>query len=103
MIARMAGGLIELGFSVRTRKDDPLLSQLQNSTVGELASNSAAEVAEEQAYLTLLYGRLDALRAVARQRLSAVRLGPTAENDQGWSEREAFAREYQDRAAELDA
>jgi hypothetical protein len=68
-----------------------------------LASNSAAEVAEEQAYLTLLYGRLDALRAVTGQRLSAVRLEPTAENDQGWSERESFAREYQDRAAELDA
>ena len=32
-----------------------------------------------------------------------MRLGPTAENDQGWSERESFAREYQDRTAELDA
>ena len=32
-----------------------------------------------------------------------MRLGPTAENDQGWSERESFAQEYQDRAAELDA
>jgi DNA helicase IV len=68
-----------------------------------LASNGAAELAGEQAYLTLLYERLDALRAVTGQRLAAVRLGPTAENDQGWSERESFAREYQDRAAELDA
>ena len=32
-----------------------------------------------------------------------MRLGPTAENDQGWSERESFAREYMDRTAELDA
>ena len=51
----------------------------------------------------MLYERLDALRAVTEQRLAAVRLGPTAENDQGWSERESFAQEYQDRAAELDA
>lgn len=51
----------------------------------------------------MLYERLDALRAVTGQRLAAVRLGPTAENDQGWSERESFAQEYQDRAAELDA
>ena len=64
---------------------------------------SAAELAHEQAYLTKLYERLDALRDTTRQRLAAVRLGPTAENDQGWSERESFAQEYQDRAAELDA
>jgi len=68
-----------------------------------LASNSAAELAQEQAYLTMLYERLDALRAATKQRLAAVRLGPTAENDQGWSERESFAQEHQDRAAELDA
>ena len=64
---------------------------------------SAAELAHEQAYLTKLYERLDALRDTTRQRLAAVRLGPTAENDQGWSERESFAQEYQDRAAELDS
>jgi DNA helicase IV len=68
-----------------------------------LTSNNAAELAGEQAYLTLLYERLDALRAVTGQRLAEVRLAPTAENDQGWSERESFAREYQDRTAELDA
>ena len=82
------------------------MSQMNNNTVRELTSNSAAGMAElagEQAYLTLLYERLDALRAVTGQRLAAVRLGPTAENDQGWSERETFAREYQDRTAELDA
>ncbi len=82
------------------------MSQVNNNTVEELTSNSAAgtaELAGEQAYLTLLYERLDALRAATGQRLAAVRLGPTAENDQGWSERESFAREYQDRTAELDA
>jgi DNA helicase IV len=68
-----------------------------------VASNNVAELAQEQAYVTMLYERLDALRAVTEQRLAAVRLGPTAENDQGWSERESFAQEYQDRSAELDA
>src|ERR1700722_1235336 len=101
--AGMAKDLLEWGFSAHARKDNPLLSQFDNSTVRELASNDAAELAGEQAYLTLLYERLDALRAVTGQRLAAVRLGPTAENDQGWSERESFAREYQDRTAELDA
>lgn len=57
----------------------------------------------EQAYVTMLYDRLDTLRAATRQRLSDVHLGPTAENDQAWAERDMFAREYQDRAAELDA
>jgi hypothetical protein len=67
------------------------------------AQASAAEIAHEQAYLTMLYGRLDALRAATGRRLTEARLGPTAENDQGWSERETFVREYQDRAAEIDA
>src|SRR3984885_14674949 len=101
--AGMAKDLLEWGFSAHARKDNPLLSQFDNSTVRELASNDAAELAGEQAYLTLLYERLDALRAVTGQRLSAVRLGPTAENDQGWAERESVAREYLDRFAELDA
>jgi DNA helicase IV len=51
----------------------------------------------------MLYERLDALRAVTEQRLSEVRLGPTAENDQGWSERESLAQMYQDRSVELNA
>jgi DNA helicase IV len=79
------------------------LSQFDNNTVREMESTGAAELAQEQAYLTMLYERLDALRADTVQRLAAVRLGPTAENDQGWSERESFAERYQDRAVELDA
>ena len=79
------------------------MPQFQNSTVRETASNSLAELAHEQAYLTMLYERLDVLKAVTQQRLAEVRLGPTAENDQGWSERESFAQLYQDRTAELDA
>jgi len=79
------------------------LPHFQNSTIQETASNSAAELAQEQAYVTMLYERLDVLRAVTEHRLGAVHLGPTAENDQGWSERESFAQLYRDRAAELDA
>ena len=79
------------------------MSQFQNSTVREMASNSMAELAHEQAYLTMLYERLDVLKTSTDQRLAEVRLGPTAENDQGWSERESFAQLYQDRTAELDA
>jgi DNA helicase IV len=51
----------------------------------------------------MLYERLDALRAATRQWLADVRLGPTAENDQGWSERETVSAQYAGRAAELDA
>ena len=79
------------------------MSQFQNSTVREMASNSLAELAHEQAYLTMLYERLDVLKPSRDQRLAEVRLGPTAENDQGWSERESFAQLYQDRTAELEA
>jgi DNA helicase IV len=85
------------------------LAQFKDSTDQETASTRSAETAEsaelaqEQAYLTVLYERLDALRAATREQLGAVHLGPTAENDQGWSERESFAQEYRERAAELDA
>lgn len=99
----MTRRLIEWGFSARKWKDDPLLSQFHSTTELETASNSTAELAREQAYVTMLYERLDALRTATRQRLSDVHLGPTAENDQGQSEREMFAREYRDRSAELDA
>jgi DNA helicase IV len=79
------------------------LSQVKNSTAQKKPSTTAAELAREQTYVTMLYERLDALRAATRRRLADVRLGPTAENDQGWSERESFAEMYQDRSAELDA
>jgi len=72
--------------------------------LGEIEQpREAIELAQEQAYVTMLYERLDALRAATRQRLTAVQLDPTAENDQGWSERESLARQYRVRAVELDA
>jgi DNA helicase IV len=99
----MAEILIQWGFSVHARKGNLLLPRFKNSTIRETASTSVAELAQEQAYVTMLYERLDVLRAVTEHRLGAVHLGPTAENDQGWSERESFAQLYRDRAAELDA
>ncbi|HEV2376352.1 MAG TPA: helicase [Streptosporangiaceae bacterium] len=68
-----------------------------------MRSSKAAELAHEQAYVTVLYERLDALRAATAQRLAAVRLDPTAENNQAWSERDSLAGLYQDRGAELEA
>ena len=49
------------------RKDGLLLSQIKNSTVRESTSNNAAELASEQEYVTMLYERLDALRAATQQ------------------------------------
>ena len=51
------------------------MSQFQNSTVREMASNSMAELVHEQAYLTMLYERLDVLKTTTDQRLAEVRLG----------------------------
>jgi DNA helicase IV len=82
------------------------LPQIKDSTESGTTSNGAvvdAELAQEQAYLTMLYERLDVVRAATKQRLADVRLGPTVENFQGLSERESLAQEYQDRTAELDA
>jgi DNA helicase IV len=67
-----------------------------------MRSSKAKELAHEQAYVTVLYERLDTLRAATAQRLAAVRLDPTAETDQAWSERESLADEYADRKAELE-
>ena len=78
------------------------MSHFKNSTAREVPSNNG-ELAAEQAYVTALYERLDALRAGALGRLAEVYAGLTAENDQAYSEREQMSQEYRDRAAELDA
>jgi DNA helicase IV len=67
-----------------------------------MRSSKAGELAHEQAYVTVLYERLDALRTAMAQRLAAVRLGETTETDQALSERDTLADEYQDRRAELE-
>jgi DNA helicase IV len=61
------------------------------------------ELAGEQAVIDTLYARLDALRARARGRLSAVRMAGPSGSPQNRSERDAFATLYEDRAGQLDA
>ncbi len=57
----------------------------------------------EQAYVTMLYARLDALRTATAQRLAEVRSDQTAENYQEQSERDSLTGQYTGRGAELDA
>jgi DNA helicase IV len=61
------------------------------------------EINREQAYVTMLYDRLDALRANARSRLDATHRGPHAENDQAMTERQSFHELYTERLARLSA
>jgi DNA helicase IV len=80
-----------------------MLSQSEINIRKEWPSSENSELASEQAYLTMLYARLDALRAHTSARLTTVRLDPTAENDQAASERESFVQLYEDRSTELRA
>ena len=59
------------------------------------------ELEREQAYVGTLYARLDALKLEASQQLDAVRLLEVGGNHQGRSERDTFARIYEDRIALL--
>jgi DNA helicase IV len=78
-------------------------SKVASTSAAESAHDQASELTHEQDYVTMLYERLDVLRAATQQQLRAVQLDPTAENDQGWSERESFVEQYRNRAAELEA
>ena len=68
------------------------MPHFKGSTAREVASNNG-ELAAEQAYVTALYERLDVLRASTKDRLAAVYAGPTAENDQAYTEREQMRSE----------
>ncbi|BDI22138.1 UvrD-helicase domain-containing protein [Herbiconiux sp. L3-i23] len=61
----------------------------------------ALEVESEQRYLDALYARLDTVKAEARSELDRVRLGPQGGTHQSRSERDAMARIYEDRIAQL--
>jgi DNA helicase IV len=62
-----------------------------------------AEVRREQAYVDLLYARLDLLRTRTAEELAAVRrVGPSG-TPQNRSERDAFATLHEDRLAQLEA
>ncbi|MDO4032521.1 AAA family ATPase [Clavibacter michiganensis subsp. michiganensis] len=62
---------------------------------------TGTELERERAYVTRLYGRLDAVRAETRDQLTAVRDSPTGGTHQNRSERDAFARIYEDRLQAL--
>ncbi|WP_066038575.1 HelD family protein [Herbiconiux solani] len=59
------------------------------------------ELAREREYVAGLYARLDRLRAEAEEELAAVRRESVGGNHQSRSERDAFARVYEDRIAQL--
>jgi DNA helicase IV len=59
------------------------------------------ELVREQDYVAGLYARLDALKLEAEQQLDAVRLLDVGGNHQGRSERDTFARIYEDRIVQL--
>jgi DNA helicase IV len=63
----------------------------------------STEVAREQAVVTVLYGRLDALRDQTRARLTETRRRGASGTPQARSERDAFAAMYEDRLAQLEA
>jgi DNA helicase IV len=63
----------------------------------------SAEVAREQELVSLLYGRLDSLRAQTRRRLEETRRRGASGTPQARSERDAFAALYEDRLAQLEA
>jgi DNA helicase IV len=60
-----------------------------------------SELQHEQEYVAKLYARLDALQREAEQQLDAVRLLDVGGNHQGRSERDTFARIYEDRIVQL--
>ena len=61
----------------------------------------SGELAHERAYVSTLYARLDALREEAQRQLEAVRRTQPGGTHQNRSERDAFARIYEDRVSQL--
>jgi DNA helicase IV len=61
----------------------------------------SAELERERDYVSTLYARLDALRDDAREQLEAVQRGPAGGTHQSRTERDAFAKLYGDRIAQL--
>jgi DNA helicase IV len=59
------------------------------------------ELEREQDYVAGLYARLDALQDEAKRQLDAIRIQDVGGNHQGRSERDTFARIYEDRIAQL--
>ena len=65
------------------------------------ASGQSRELDREQAYLSRLYERLDAVKAQVADELAHVRRAPAGGTHQNRSERDAMARIFEDRIAQL--
>jgi DNA helicase IV len=63
---------------------------------------SLPELENEREYVAVLYARLDTLRREAREALVRVRRDDVGGNHQSRSERDAYARLYEDRLVQLD-
>ncbi|GAB3424043.1 HelD family protein [Flindersiella endophytica] len=61
------------------------------------------ELEQEQAYVSMLYARLDAVRAQTANRLGVTYTGRTAENNQAASERQTMSDMYVGKLAQLTA
>jgi DNA helicase IV len=70
--------------------------------VGSSKSNSSSEVERERTYVDALFARLDALTEDARERLVDTRRISVGGNHQSRSERDAYARLYEDTIATLE-
>ena len=66
-------------------------------------TTGTSQLAQEQGYLDVLYGRLDMLRDDVARRLAGVRRLGSVGTPQNRSERDAFATLYEDRLAQLRA
>ncbi len=62
---------------------------------------TTSELERERAYVRTLYARLDELQREAREQLEVVRRQDVGGNHQSRSERDAFARMYEDRIVQL--
>lgn len=90
---------------MRPDKDIKKPAELSNSPTANstgTTTDQAAELAREQAYVLVLYDRLDAKRATVANRLEATHRGPTTETDQASSERQSFHELYAGEASRLN-
>lgn len=65
------------------------------------SQSESSELDRERDYVGMLYERLDELKAQARERLAATRRETVGGNHQSRSERDAYARLYEDTLAQL--
>lgn len=75
----------------------------ENHTTQAVEAAYAQALAEERAYLSRLYERLDAMRQETENKLKKTRRNQAVGGHQNRSERDAYAQHYEDRLAQLNA